>query len=130
MSQRLEDGAMRRQRSKVVSAIERDPRILQRFWSYVDKNEVDNGCWEWTGRCHKPGYPCFQVGQRCVHPSYISWFSTTGEIPLGGRIERVCDNNLCVRPSHLSWLVGRRTEERLIAEADGYLTLAGAARFA
>ena len=116
---------MRERIGQVLSAIKRDPRILQRFWSRVDKAEKETGCWEWTGRCSQPGYPAFTVGQSSIAPSFVSWFSSTGEIPLGGRIHRLCENSLCVRPSHLAWIVGRAMERRLLANADGYVGLAG-----
>ena len=114
--------------SHVVRALSRDPRILERFWSHVNRGEAEQECWQWTGRCSHPGYPSFQIGQRSVIPAHIAWFSTTGQLPYGGRVHRLCDNTLCVRPSHLVWVVGRVTEERLLAESAGYLLLAGVSR--
>jgi hypothetical protein len=109
----------------ILKALQRDPTILQRFWSRVVKSEMDNGCWEWTGRCRTPGCPSFQVGQWSIAPSYVTWFSSTGALPLGGHIQRVCENGMCVRPSHLTWIVGRVTERRLRAQSDGYEELVG-----
>ena len=60
---------MRDRSSQGLDAPTRDPRILQRFWSHVDKDEADDGCWDWRGRCSPAGYPSFQVGQRCIAPS-------------------------------------------------------------
>jgi len=120
---------MRERSGRVLIAIKRNPRILERFWSRVDRQaETDNGCWEWKGRCSPSGYPSFQVGQCSIAPCHIMWFSRTGELPLGGRVHHLCENSLCVRPSHLAWVVGRLTERRLITETDGYLTLAGVPR--
>lgn len=119
---------MRERNSQALRAVKHDPRIMKRFWSCVDKSESENGCWEWTGRCSQPGYPSFQVGQCYVAPSYIAWFSSTGELPLGGRFHRLCENSLCVRPAHLAWIVGRATERRMLAESDGYVSLTGVPR--
>jgi hypothetical protein len=119
---------MRESRGRIASIIRNDPRILQRFWSCVDKNDGENGCWEWKGRCSYPGYPSFQVGQDSIPPSFVAWFSSTGEMPLGGRLHRTCENRLCVRPSHLAWIVSRLTERRLLAESEGYLALPGIPR--
>lgn len=118
---------MRGQGGRALIAIRQDPRILERFWSRVDKADTDQGCWEWTGRRSR-GYPSFQIGRCSIAPCHITWFSRTGELPLGGRVHHLCENSLCVRPSHLAWVVGRVTERRLIAETDGYLALAGVPR--
>jgi hypothetical protein len=117
---------MRARSIQVIKALQRDPKILQRFWSRVEKSEAENGCWEWTGRCSQPGYPSFQVGQWSIAPTHLTWFSSTGALPLGGRIHRLCENSMCVRPSHLAWIVGRVTERRL--QGDGYESLAGVRR--
>jgi hypothetical protein len=116
---------MRERTGKILNAIQRDARILQRFWSCVDKDEAENGCWEWRGRCSQPGYPSFQVGQDTIPPAFVTWFVTTGEMPSGGRLHRLCENSRCVRSSHLAWILGRAMERRLLAEADGYVALPG-----
>jgi hypothetical protein len=115
-----------RARASVLTAIRRDHRIMDRFWSLVERNEGDAGCWEWRGRC-KQGCPTFNVGQHSVTPTYLSWFATTGELLPGGRIHVRCGNALCVRPSHLAWVVGQRTGRRLIAEHEGYVSISGVA---
>ena len=119
---------MRERSGRLLIALKQNPRILERFWSRVAKAETDDGCWEWTGRCSPAGYPSFPVGQFNIAPWNITWFSRTGELPLGGRVHHLCENSLCVRPSHLAWVVGRLMERRLLTETDGYLTLAGVPR--
>src|SRR5690242_3623295 len=75
-------GIMRERSGRVLIAIKQNPRILERFWSRVEKTETDNGCWEWKGRCSPSVYPAFQVGQCSIAPCHIIWFSLTGELPL------------------------------------------------
>jgi len=116
---------MRQPSLHLLNALQRDPRILERFWSHVEKDSSKNSCWEWTGRCRPAGYPTFQVGQWTIAPAYLTWFSSTGEWPLGGRMHRLCENGMCIRPSHLAWIVGRVTESRILAQDEGYLSLAG-----
>lgn len=120
---------MRTRSTKIMLAICRDQRIKERFWSHVEKCDGAEGCWEWRGYFKTHAYPSLQVGQHSIAPSHLSWFWNTGELPLGGRIHQVCKNPLCVRPSHLAWVIGRATARRLAAEADGYLSISSAPPF-
>lgn len=116
---------MRTRNTKVLLAIRRDQRIQERFWSRVEREETEAGCWQWRG-CLKPGgYPSLPVGQHSIAPSYLSWYWSTGELPLGGRLHQRCGNLLCIRPSHLAWIVGRHMESRIAAENDGYTSMLG-----
>jgi hypothetical protein len=116
---------MRTRSAKTLLAARSDHRIHERFWTKVEKGEDENGCWEWRGTVKPGGYPALQVGQHSISPSHLSWLWSTGEFPLGGRIQQVCNNQLCVRPSHLAWVVGRALEQRLAAESEGYLSVVG-----
>jgi hypothetical protein len=102
-----------------------DERIVNRFWSRVDKGSTTDGCWEWQGGFKPGGYPSFQIGQSSIAAAYVAWFSTTGELPLGGRIQQLCENHRCVRPSHLAWIVGRMMERRVADQHDGYVSISG-----
>jgi hypothetical protein len=114
-----------RLRVKALHAIRHDPRVLARFWDRVEKSADQDGCWDWKGRVTPDGYPSFQVGQGSIAPSHVAWLWSTGDLPLGGRVRRLCENALCVRPSHLAWIVGRLMERRLATETDGYLHVPG-----
>lgn len=116
---------MRTRNRKVLLAIRRDPRIQERFWSRVGKEETEAGCWQWRGPVKPGGYPSLQVGQHSIAPSYLSWYWSTGELPLGGRLQQRCGNLLCIRPSHLAWIVSRHMEVRMAAENDGYICMLG-----
>ena len=115
---------MRTRSAKALLAIQRDQRVRERFWSRVERSDDENGCWEWRGTQKPGGYPFIQVGYHSMSPSFLSWFWSTGEFPLSGQIHQICENRLCVRPSHLTWIVGRVMEQRLAAEHDGYLPAA------
>jgi hypothetical protein len=118
-------GTVRIRNHKALLAIQRDPRVQERFWSHVAKSDAANGCWEWRGSVKPGGYPSMQVGNNSITPRVLSWYWSMGELPVSGRFGQVCGNQLCVRPSHLAWVVGRMTEQRLVAESDGYLQIAG-----
>ncbi|MFN2566020.1 MAG: hypothetical protein ABR499_13570 [Gemmatimonadaceae bacterium] len=99
-----------------------DPQqVLARFWASVDGRESAESCWEWRGR-RSAGYPIFTVKYRSVAAARFAWFAATGDFPLGGKLRHTCRNVDCVRPDHLEWELGRRTERRLRAVSDGYVT--------
>ena len=116
---------MRTRNHKALLAIQRDPRIQERFWSRVEKSDAADGCWEWRGSVKPGGYPSIQIGNNSITPTVLSWYWSSGEFPLGGRLHQVCGNQICVRPSHLAWVVSRMTEQRLVAESEGYLPIVG-----
>jgi hypothetical protein len=107
----------------IVRAATNDPQILVRFWASVARSESPEDCWEWQdgalGR-----HPVFRVKHRAVSVARLAWFAATGEFPLGGRMRHTCENIRCVRPEHLEWQVGRRTEHMLHASCGGYVPVA------
>jgi hypothetical protein len=98
-----------RTEKRILYAMERDERILARFWERVSKLDADDACWVWRGPMNKR-YPSIQVGRWCTAAARIAWWSSTGSFPLGGRFYRTCANTRCVRPHHLAWSLGRRAE--------------------
>jgi hypothetical protein len=113
------------QSNTLARALERDPRISNRFWSSVQKVESSNACWPWRGTIKPPNYPAFFIGTRCVAAARVAWFMETGELPRGGRLRHACENFECVRPSHMTWEIGRATARRLLADGSGYLSTTG-----
>jgi hypothetical protein len=109
----------------LARVLERDPNISHRFWSSVERDESPNGCWRWRGPTKLGTYPAFFIGTRSVAAARVAWFIETGELPRGGRLRHECDNAECVRPSHLTWEIGRATERRVLADGSGYLRTTG-----
>jgi hypothetical protein len=116
---------MRRIPDAIVRAMHHDEATIERFWSHVSRDDSSSGCWGWHGCLKSDRYPTFFIGNHSIAAARIAWFAATGELPAGGRLIHVCGNEQCMRPSHLGWVVGRRTDSTLDALGDGYLTLSG-----
>jgi hypothetical protein len=116
---------MLRSEEIIWAAMERNPRIIERFWSYVQRDVTGDGCWDWVGQVRPDGSPTFVVGYRSVAPSRVAWYAATGEPICFGRLARSCGNHMCVRPNHLQWSLSEGAEQRMIARTDGYVGLSG-----
>ena len=76
-----------------------DDRLIERFWSKVDKTET---CWVWTNHLNWCGYGAFRIGDKKHGAHRVSYVIDRGEqIPEGFQIDHLCKNRACVRPSHL-----------------------------
>ncbi len=85
-----------------------NPKVVERFWSKVEKT---GGCWNWKGGTG--GKPSNIYGRFCVfssRPKHIkitvqshrySYELLKGPIPEGKTLDHLCRNTLCVNPSHL-----------------------------
>lgn len=71
----------------------------QRFW---EKVKISDGCWEWDGGLFDDGYGAFSMSNRITRRAHrVSYERFKGEIGDGLVVMHMCDNPLCVRPSHL-----------------------------
>lgn len=70
-------------------------RILQSFWSKVEKTET---CWLWLGSLNSGGYGQYWLpdGTRIVAHRYAY-----GDVQQGMELDHLCRVRRCVRPSHL-----------------------------
>lgn len=93
------EGAAKAREAKAA----KQPPLSQRFWSKVDRSQVD-GCWPWTAcvRNKDEGYGAFWLHGRHRPAHRIAWELTHGaivdpEIVVCHR----CDNPPCCNPAHL-----------------------------
>lgn len=114
---------MRQNYHSIVRALQRSESVRERFWASVSMGDTQASCWEWIGSIKPGSHPAFSVSHFTIAAQRVAWFMETGELPAGGHVRQLCANPLCVRPSHLSWHVGRRTECVLNAMSDGYVSL-------
>ena len=116
---------MQRKNGSIVRALRNDPTVLQRFWTQVRLTDDAHDCWEWLGPTGPAGYPTFRIAGHSIAASHVTWFTTVGELPEGGRVNRRCGNPLCVRPNHLAWALSRTMERVLESLGDGYVSVPG-----
>jgi len=74
--------------------------IIDRFWSYVNKQEGEDSCWLWIGSLNSNGYGKIRVSGRMTIAHRFAYSITYGAI---GDLSvcHHCDVKPCVRPTHL-----------------------------
>lgn len=84
-----------------------------RFWSRVQKGELQDDCWLWTGAINTSGYGKFSVGYKDWSAHRYSFYLHRGYIPEKPlEVDHLCRVRACVNPDHL-----RETTRRGNAES-------------
>jgi hypothetical protein len=86
---------------------------VARFRAQVDRT---GACWIWRGRT-VAGYGAIQVGGKPVFAHRLAYAIRYGRVPPRVIVRHVCDNPLCVNPTHLR--VGSQRENISEARARG-----------
>jgi hypothetical protein len=63
---------MSRNADILIRELTRNPRIVTRFWSRVEKAATAEGCWNWRGSASATGYSNFHIGQRSIAAAKIA----------------------------------------------------------
>jgi hypothetical protein len=76
-----------------------DPKVIERFWSKVEKTE--GGCWIWKAARNYLGYGRFKHEGVHTRAHRFAWIATHGEPQPGMLVCHKCDNPPCCNPEHL-----------------------------
>lgn len=64
--------------------------------------QATNGCWFYLGTADKSGRGRIRVGKKTKNTATMAWELSHGQnLPEGYQIKNMCENKLCIRPSHL-----------------------------
>lgn len=89
---------------------------MKRFWDKVRKTDT---CWIWTASIRNKGrgYGQFCLNGKMVRAHRVAYELEHGPIPQGMHVCHTCDNESCVRPSHL--FLGTHTDNMQDKTAKG-----------
>lgn len=85
--------------------------------------EPNSGCFLWTGAINSGGYGSIHRDGKSTSASRYIYEQTFGTIPDGLHVCHVCDNRLCVNPTHL--FLGTAKDNVLDCKKKGRLNRTG-----
>ena len=74
--------------------------IEERFWGKVKKRE--DGCWVWNAGVGGKGYGHFKAKGSTHVASRVAYVISGRVLPEGVNLHHLCQNKLCVNPSHMA----------------------------
>ena len=84
--------------------------LREYLWERCDIQ--DNGCWDWTQKVDRYGYP--KVGKKSHLTHRLIYRGFHGEIPAGYHVHHTCGNSKCLNPRHLSSDPARRNSAEML----------------
>lgn len=82
-----------------MAALILTPKMVARFWSYVQRSATDE-CWPWLRTRTSNGYGRLTLRNQGWLAHRVAWTLTNGAIPKGVCVLHRCDNRLCCNPAH------------------------------
>lgn len=87
--------------------------LIDRF---IEKYDVTDECWLWTGAIDKAGYGRIGRGSyEVLYAHRVAWELAVGPIPEGMHIDHLCRVRNCVNPDHLEVVTNRENALRGLA---------------
>lgn len=78
-----------------------DSKIIDRFFSKVQKSEDPDGCWGWVGKISASGQAMFTIGKKVCTAAQFSYTLHKEQLPVNTQVTKTCKNGLCTNPKHL-----------------------------
>lgn len=83
---------------------------------FVDRVEITDDCWLWTGARSTSGYPTFNPAPaKKVYAHRWLYGQTVGSIPKGLQLDHLCFTPTCVNPDHLEAVTPAENKRRMRA---------------
>jgi hypothetical protein len=74
---------------------------VARFWSKVDRSELEGECWPWLAAKDPKGYGRFFLRGRMRVAHAVAWRLVNGDPPAGMFVLHRCDHPWCCNPKHM-----------------------------
>lgn len=74
--------------------------IRQRLFLYMEKEEKENGCWNWTGDLDTSGRGLFGVKNHLYNTYRVVYAMYHPEFNPTQKLSNLCGNKKCVNPDH------------------------------